>query len=59
MNDKVEGVGEPVTLHMLDLLGPPESWKYVGVLVLRKLASMHPDAFAPFASFAPLLSGDA
>lgn len=48
VGDKPVNLGESVELERLDNLGPHQAWRVVGELVLRKLATMHPDAFAPF-----------
>jgi hypothetical protein len=48
--DKRVDIGESVELERLDNLGPHQAWRRVGELVLRKLATMHPDAFAPFSN---------
>lgn len=55
IGDKVEGVSAPVTLDALALMEPALAWRYLGAILLGKVAAMHPDAFRPFASFAPLL----
>jgi hypothetical protein len=51
--DKRDGMGESVSLEWLDGVGHHQAWQVVGALVLGLLATMHPDAFAPYPDLVP------
>lgn len=50
---KADGFGENILLAKLDVLGAMLAWPAVGEMVLRKVALMHRDAFAPFGNLQP------